>query len=74
MMVMGDKTYISIVIAALYVLSSLHCLMRTAVISRELDRAHRVMTLVNRGPQLKVDGDGVVTAEGKTLPGGAVTG
>ena len=74
MMVVGDKTYISMVIAVLYVLSSLHCLMRTTVISRELDRAHRVMALVTGGPPLRVDGDGVVTAEGKALPGGAVTG
>jgi hypothetical protein len=77
MMVNGDKTYISVVIGVLYVLSSLHCLVRTAAISRELDRAHRVLALVSSGsngvPQLKVDGAEVVTAEGTTLPHGEVT-
>jgi MotA/TolQ/ExbB proton channel family len=75
MMVNGDKTYISIIIGVLYVLSSLHCLMRTTTISRELDRAHRVLALVSKGvPQLKVEGTDVVTAEGARLPRGEVTG
>jgi MotA/TolQ/ExbB proton channel family len=74
MMVNGDRTYISLVIGALYVLSSLHCLVRTATISRELDRANRVLALVSSGvAQLKVDGAEVVTSEGKALPRGEVT-
>jgi MotA/TolQ/ExbB proton channel family len=74
MMVNGDKTYISIIIGVLYVLSSLHCLQRTAAISRELDRAHRVLALVSNGePQLKVDGTEVVTTQGTKLPRGEVT-
>jgi hypothetical protein len=75
LMVNGDKTYISIIIGVLYVLASVHCLLRTAAISRELDRAHRVLALVSRGgvPQLKVDGNEVVTTEGKALPRGEVT-
>jgi hypothetical protein len=73
-MVNGDKTYISVIIGALYVLSSLHCLVRTATISRELDRAHRVLALVSDGtPQLKVDGADVVTSQGAPLPRGQVT-
>ena len=75
MMINGDKTYISVVIAILYVASSLHCLLRTTAISRELDRAHRVLALVSKGmPQLKVDGTDVVTPEGAKLPRGEVTG
>jgi MotA/TolQ/ExbB proton channel family len=75
MMVNGDKTYISIIIGVLYVLSSLHCLVRTTAISRELDRAHRVLALVSKGmPQLKVEGADVMTAEGARLPRGEVTG
>jgi len=75
MMVRSDKTYISIIIGVLYVLSSLHCLVRTTAISRELDRAHRVLALVSKGmPQLKVEGTDVMTAEGAKLPGGEVTG
>jgi hypothetical protein len=74
MMINGDKTYISIIIGVLYVLSSLHCLSRTAAISRELDRAHRVLALVSNGePQLKVDGTEVVTTQGTKLPHGEVT-
>jgi MotA/TolQ/ExbB proton channel family len=74
MMVNGDKTYISVIIGVLYVLSSLHCLVRTTAISRELDRAHRVLTLVSKGvPQLKVEGADVLTAEGAKLPRGEVT-
>lgn len=74
MMINGDKTYISMVIAVLYVLSSLHCLVRTTTISRELDRAHRVLALVSQDePRLKVDGEEVVTSEGMKLPHGKVT-
>jgi MotA/TolQ/ExbB proton channel family len=75
MMVNGDKTYISVIIGILYVLSSLHCLVRTTAISRELDSAHRVLALVSKGvPQLKVEGADVMTAEGAKLPRGEVTG
>jgi hypothetical protein len=76
MMINGDKTYISIIIGVLYVLSSLHCLMRTITISRETDRAHRVLALVSsRGvPHLKVDGAYVMTTDGAKLPNSAVTG
>src|SRR6266851_4679783 len=74
MMVNGDKTYISIIISVLYVLSSLHCLLRTAAVSSELDRAHRVLALVSKGvQQLKVEGADVVTPEGTRLPRGEVT-
>jgi MotA/TolQ/ExbB proton channel family protein len=69
MMVNGDKTYISIIIGVLYVGTSLHCLLRTTTISRELDRAHRVLALVSGGvPQLAVQGSDVVTAQGAKLP------
>src|SRR5262249_57558626 len=75
LMVNGDKTYISIIISVLYVLSSLHCLLRTAAVSRELDRAHRVLALVSKGvPQLKVEGGELVTPDRANLPRGQVTG
>ena len=74
MMINGDKTYISVIISVLYVLSSLHCLLRTAAVSRELDRAHRVLALVSKGvQQLKVEGADVVTPEGTRLPRGEVS-
>jgi len=74
MMVNGDKTYISIIIGVLYVGASLHCLLRTSTISRELDKAQRVMSMVSGGmPKLAVRGPDVVTAEGAKLPRGEVT-
>jgi MotA/TolQ/ExbB proton channel family len=75
MMVVGDKTYISTIIGVLYVASSLHCLLRTSTISRELDKAHRVLAVVSKVPSgLRVDGPDVVTAEGGKLPRGEITG
>jgi hypothetical protein len=74
MMVNGDKTYISIIIGVLYVGASLHCLLRTSTISRELDKAQRVMSMVSAGMhKLDVRGSDVVTAEGAKLPRGEVT-
>jgi hypothetical protein len=74
LMLASDKTYISAIITVLYAAISLHCLARTATISRELDSARRVFSLVSRGaPGLRVDGPGVVTADGARLPSGQVT-
>jgi hypothetical protein len=74
MMVNGDKTYISIIIGVLYVGASLHCLLRTSTISRELDKAHRAMAMVSAGMhKLAVRGPDVVTEEGAKLPRGEVT-
>lgn len=76
MMLAGDKTYISAIIVVLYIASSLHCLTRTAAISRELDGTHRVFSLVSRGAPVgfKVVGQDVVTEDGTTLARGQVTG
>lgn len=74
LMLVSDKTYISAVISVLYVGISLHCLARTAAISRELDSAHRVYALVSDGPSgFRVQGADVVTADGRKLPSGKVT-
>jgi MotA/TolQ/ExbB proton channel family len=75
LMLASDKTYISALITVLYVAISLHCLVRTAVISRELDSAQRVSALVSRGaPGFRVVGSEVVTSDGVRLPPGQVTG
>ena len=75
LMLASDKTYISLIIALLYVATSAHCLVRTATISRELDSAQRVSALVRDGtPVLKVVGPDVVTQDGARLPDGQVTG
>jgi MotA/TolQ/ExbB proton channel family protein len=74
LMLSSDKTYISAIIGVLYIISSLHCLVRTATISRELDGVYRVSSLVSRGvPGFKVVGDDVVTGDGTMLPRGQVT-
>jgi hypothetical protein len=74
LMLVSDKTYISAIIVVCYVASSLHCLTRTAAISRELDGAHRVAALVSRGTTgFKVVGEDVVTADGAPLPRGQIT-
>jgi MotA/TolQ/ExbB proton channel family len=74
LMLASDKTYISAIIGALYVASSLHCLVRTVVISRELDDTHRVFSIVSRGDSgLKVIGEDVVTGDDIVLPRGQVT-
>jgi hypothetical protein len=74
LMLASDKTYISVTITVLYAAISLHCLARTATISRELDSAQRVFALVSRGtPSFRVVGPDVVTGDGTKLPPGQVT-
>src|SRR4051794_25338084 len=48
-MVAGDRTYLSLIIALLYVATSLHCLWRTIVIAREGDAARRAGALIASG-------------------------
>ncbi len=75
LMLASDKTYISAIIGVLYIASSLHCLMRTITISRELDDVHRVSSLITHSaPRFKVVGEDVVTTDGTTLPRSQVTG
>ena len=74
LMLHSDKTYISFIILVLYVAASLHCMVRTVVISRELDKAHRVLALVDGGThRFRVEGADVVTDTGARLPRGEVT-
>jgi hypothetical protein len=75
LMLASDKTYISAIISVFYVAISVHCLVRTAVISHELDSAHRVYALVQHGAAgFRVQGSDVLTADGTKLPPGQVTG
>jgi hypothetical protein len=73
LMLVSDKTYISVIIVVLYGATCGHCLVRTVAISRETDRAHRVLSLVSQGGQLKVVGADVVAADGSKLPSGQIT-
>jgi hypothetical protein len=74
LMLASDKTYISLIIVMLYIATSIHCLLRTMAISREMDSAHRVAAVVSRGVDgFSVAGENVVTSDGARLPPGAVT-
>jgi hypothetical protein len=74
LMLASDKTYISAIIVVLYLATCVHCFLRTVVISRELDAAHRVAALVSSGVTgFNVAGQNVVTSEGTRLPPGQVT-
>jgi hypothetical protein len=59
-MVASDRTYISSIIGLLYVASSLHCLWRILIISREGDAALRTARAIarNGGPVSNAEGDG----------------
>jgi MotA/TolQ/ExbB proton channel family len=74
LMLQSDKTYISAFICVLYVATTIHCFWRTAAISRELDKANRVLALVNSGTRgFRVSGPDVVIGDGTPLPRGRVT-
>jgi hypothetical protein len=74
LMLVSDKTYISAIIVVLYLATCVHCFVRTVVISRETDRAHRVLALVGQGgPPLKVVGADVLAGDGTKLPSGQIT-
>jgi hypothetical protein len=73
-MVAGDRTYLSSIIALLYVAASLHCLWRTIVISREGDAARRGGALISAGAGgLHLDGETVVVEGSGELPPGLVS-
>jgi MotA/TolQ/ExbB proton channel family protein len=75
LMLASDKTHISAIICALYVVVSLHCLVQTVAVSRELDSGQRVVALVSGGTRnFQVVGPDVVIGDGARLPPGRVTG
>jgi biopolymer transport protein ExbB/TolQ len=49
LMVISDRTYLSSVIALIYVGASLHCLWRTIIVSREGDAGQRAAAQIERG-------------------------
>jgi hypothetical protein len=73
LMLANDKTWISAIISVLYVFVSLHCLMRTVIISNELSRARHVSAIVSRNPSgIRVDGANIIAGDGTKLPSGSV--
>ena len=75
LMLASDKTHISAIICALYLIVSLHCLFQTVVVSRELNSGQRAFSLVSAGARrFQVAGNDVVIGDGVRLPPGHVTG
>jgi biopolymer transport protein ExbB/TolQ len=67
LMVTSDRTYISSVIAVLYIITSFHCFWRTRVIAREGDAARRCRAILSAP-----DGAKALGAGARVLPSGLV--
>lgn len=74
-MLATDQTKVSLLILAVFVLTALHCLYQTVVVSRELIAARRVAAVLTAAGarDLRVDGDRVHTAAGIELEAGVLT-
>ncbi len=74
LMLVSDRTHISVIILVLYVATVLHCFLRTQAISREMDTARRVLQIVEQGVKhFRVVDHHVETGTGLRLPSGHVT-
>ena len=67
-MVSSDRTYISSVIAVLYVVTCVHCFLRTRAIAREGAVGERCRAILTAA-----DGGAVLEADAKSLPKGLVS-
>jgi hypothetical protein len=73
LMVASDRSYISSIIAALYVGASAHCLWRTIAIAREGDAARRAAGMIAAGgPSFAIVESGVAVEGQGALPRGLV--
>ena len=68
LMLASDRTYISSVIAILYIMTCGHCFWRTRAIAREADVARRCRAILSAS-----DGADALKSEAHTLPAGLVT-
>lgn len=70
-----DPTRVSLVVIAVFVLTALHCLYQTIVISRELNAARRTAAVLSEGTLAgaRLDGRRVLLADGTPLPAGVLT-
>ena len=74
LMLASDPTHISAVICALYLVVSLHCLVQTVIVSRELNSGQRAYALVTGGAaSFRIVGGDVTVGDGMRLPRGHVT-
>ena len=68
LMLVSDRTYISSLIAVLYVITCCHCFWRTRAIEREGEAARRCIAILSAP-----DGAAALGAEARALPAGLVT-
>lgn len=74
-MVVADRTFISSAIVLLYAAAALHCLWRTAAVSREDDAARQAARMIaGRGRAIAIAGDSAEVEGAGRLPAGLVAG
>jgi hypothetical protein len=71
----SDQTRVSVIIVVIFVVTALHCLYHTVVVSRELVAARKVRATLdaNGGRKLLVSDGKIVTIDGTVLEPGIVT-
>src|SRR6202012_576450 len=68
LMIVSDRTYISSLIALLYVITCFHCFWRTRAIAREAEVARRCRAILSAP-----DGTAALASDACALPAGLVT-
>src|ERR1700761_83069 len=70
LMVVSDRTYISSLIAVLYIVTCVHCFWRTRAIAREGEVARRCRTVLSAPDAAQVLEGDVLEADARALPAG----
>ncbi|MCP1832029.1 hypothetical protein J2R76_000456 [Bradyrhizobium sp. USDA 4532] len=73
LMISSDRTYISSVIAVLYIVTCIHCFWRTRAIAREGEVARSCRTILAAPDGAKILASGALASNARGLPGGLVT-
>ncbi|MHC1943641.1 MotA/TolQ/ExbB proton channel family protein [Bradyrhizobium sp. UFLA06-06] len=73
LMISSDRTYISSVIAVLYIVTCIHCFWRTRAIAREGEVARSCRTILAAPDGARILASGALASDGRGLPGGLVT-
>ncbi|MCC8959452.1 MotA/TolQ/ExbB proton channel family protein [Bradyrhizobium sp. Pear77] len=73
LMVSSDRTYISSVIAVLYIVTCIHCFWRTRAIAREGEVARGCRAILAAPDGAKALVSGALASDARRLPGGLVT-
>ena len=74
LMMETDRTRLSLLILAIFVITSLHCFVQTLVVSRELSATRRVRDqIVGAAGALQMRGDRIIAADGHELQPGVLS-